>query len=202
MGRASDWKFLLTSKFPELKFKVVNSFKSGNSTINVLFVRTADKKEAVKDFLAKLADQVNLLEEGEDYMFMEVNVNEEVFEPELFAKHKCFQINGVVLQNVSVVFEVGSYNRDNLSNLYNGLQKFGNVEMLFLGKARFPTITLSTQQTNVLHLAHENGYYDFPRRVNAEELARKLNLKPSTVNEHIRKAENKLVKYFLEQKVR
>ncbi len=203
MERENDWKLMVARKFPAMKLKVINSFKSEQSTINVLFARTEEsKKEHVKEFLSKLADEVNLLEEGEDYLFLEVSVNDKFFEQELFAKHKCFQINGVMLQDSSVVFEVGSYSRENLSRLYDELQKSANVEMLFLGKSRFPTITLSTQQTTVLHLAFENGYYDFPRRINAEELSRKLGLKASTVNEHIRKAENKLVKYFLEQKVR
>jgi len=202
MERENDWKLLVARKFPALKFKVVNSFRFDKCVTNVLFVRANGQKQTVENFLSKFADEVNLLEEGEDYMFLEVCVSETFFEQELFAKHRCFQINGVMLQNLNVVFEVGSYDRENLSRLYNELQKHCSVEMLFLGKARFPTITLSSQQTTVLHLAHENGYYDFPRKINAEELSRKLSLKASTVNEHIRKAENKLVKYFLEQKVR
>jgi len=202
MEKENDWKLLVARKFPGLKFKVVNSFKFDKCVANVLFVRAAEEKQTVKNFLSKFADEVNLLEEGEDYMFLEVCVSETFFEQELFAKHRCFQINGVLLQNSSVVFEVGSYERENLSRLFNELQKYVSVEMLFLGRSRFPTITLSKQQTIVLHLAFDNGYYDFPRKINAEELSRKLSLKASTVNEHIRKAENKLVKYFLEQKVR
>jgi predicted DNA binding protein len=37
------------------------------------------------------------------------------------------------------------------------------------------------------------GYYEIPRRFDSEQLAKKLNLGRSTVAEHLRKAEQRLI---------
>jgi predicted DNA binding protein len=37
------------------------------------------------------------------------------------------------------------------------------------------------------------GYYDVPRRISSEELSRHLNADKSTIVEHLRKAEKKLI---------
>ena len=52
---------------------------------------------------------------------------------------------------------------------------------------------LTTKQRQALLTAYALGYYDIPRRITSEELSRHLNLNKSTVVEHIRKAEKKLL---------
>jgi predicted DNA binding protein len=52
---------------------------------------------------------------------------------------------------------------------------------------------LTKRQRDILFLAFELGYYHQPKRVNSEELAIRLNLKRSTVVEHLRKAESRLL---------
>jgi len=202
LEREDDWKLLLTQQFPDLKFKVVNSFLANpNLNVSVVFVRTKSKQKLL-NFMKSLVKECNVLEQGDDYMFLEVFANTSFFEKELFHKYKCFQMNGLLLHNGNVVYELGSSKRENLTALFNQLKKLVKVNMLSLSPSKFQTLNLSSQQSLVLQLAYENGYYDFPRGATAENLAVKLKLKPSTVNEHIRKAENKVMKYVLEKKVK
>ena len=56
-----------------------------------------------------------------------------------------------------------------------------------------PMSSLTDRQREILVEAYERGYYDVPRRINSEELASTLKLDKSTVVEHLRKAENRLV---------
>jgi DNA-binding CsgD family transcriptional regulator len=60
----------------------------------------------------------------------------------------------------------------------------GNRDMLSL---------LTTRQREVFERAVESGYYEIPRRLNQTELAELLGCAPSTVDEHLRKAESKLL---------
>jgi predicted DNA binding protein len=41
--------------------------------------------------------------------------------------------------------------------------------------------------------AFKQGYYDLPRKINSEQLAKKLDLVSSTLVEHLRKAERRLL---------
>ncbi|UVE51161.1 helix-turn-helix domain-containing protein [Haloferax larsenii] len=52
---------------------------------------------------------------------------------------------------------------------------------------------LTRRQREVLETAVENGYYDIPRQVSIETLAAELDCSPSTVSEHLRKVESKVL---------
>ncbi len=56
-----------------------------------------------------------------------------------------------------------------------------------------PLNDLTEKQRSVLVSAFEHGYYETPRRISSQELAKKLKLKSSTLVEHRRKAEQRLL---------
>lgn len=58
---------------------------------------------------------------------------------------------------------------------------------------------LTDRQREVLHTAHEEGYYERPRAKTGQEIARELGISPTTFQEHVRSAEHKIVKFLLEE---
>jgi predicted DNA binding protein len=52
---------------------------------------------------------------------------------------------------------------------------------------------LTHRQRQMLLVAYALGYYDVPRRISSDELSRHLNIDKSTIVEHLRKAERKLI---------
>lgn len=56
-----------------------------------------------------------------------------------------------------------------------------------------PADRLSRRQREAFRLARTRGYYDYPRRVDARELAAELDISKTTFLEHLRKAESKLL---------
>jgi hypothetical protein len=62
-----------------------------------------------------------------------------------------------------------------------------------------PLTQLTEKQRQVLLAAYKLGYYDIPRKITSEELAKKLGLVDSTVVEHLRKAEKRLITQMIEQ---
>jgi predicted DNA binding protein len=55
------------------------------------------------------------------------------------------------------------------------------------------TDDLSERQREVFELARRRGYYDWPRHVTASELAEEMDVSKTTLLEHLRKAEAKLL---------
>ncbi len=53
---------------------------------------------------------------------------------------------------------------------------------------------LSRQQSRVVEHAFERGYYEWPRQVTATDLAADLDISKSTVLEHLRRAESKVLR--------
>jgi hypothetical protein len=60
-----------------------------------------------------------------------------------------------------------------------------------------PLSKLTEKQREVIIAAYKLGYYDLPRKVNSEKLAEKLNIGNSTLGEHLRKAERRLLQHIL-----
>lgn len=55
---------------------------------------------------------------------------------------------------------------------------------------------ITPKQLEIFQLACDYGYYDVPKKISIEELAQKTGLSPSTLAEHLRKAEAKLLPIF------
>ncbi|MBI2045757.1 helix-turn-helix domain-containing protein [Candidatus Pacearchaeota archaeon] len=59
---------------------------------------------------------------------------------------------------------------------------------------------LSPQQLEALRLAFENGYYEFPKKTNLDKLARLMKIKKATYQEHLKRAESKIIPFIIGQK--
>jgi hypothetical protein len=82
------------------------------------------------------------------------------------------------------------------------LQKTGlHPEIVSLTDAVFslnsPLERLTDKQKTVIIDAFKNGYYDFPRKIGSEALAKKLGIREPTLVIHRRKAERKLFAHIL-----
>jgi hypothetical protein len=81
--------------------------------------------------------------------------------------------------------------------------RFPGLEVRRLGRSvagagAMDTVTvdrgrLTDRQLEVLETAHRLGYFDCPRAANATEVAAALGIDPSTLSEHLRAAQRKLV---------
>ena len=61
-------------------------------------------------------------------------------------------------------------------------------------KADSPLSVLTGKQRKVLVTAYSMGYYDLPRKISSNEMARLLKIDRSTLAEHLRKAERRMIR--------
>lgn len=59
--------------------------------------------------------------------------------------------------------------------------------------------TLTERQDTVITAASNAGYFDWPRKSTAEEVAEDLGMAPPTMHEHLREAERKLVEVYIDE---
>jgi predicted DNA binding protein len=105
-------------------------------------------------------------------------------------------VNGEESWNVVIP----SINKDACLEL---IETFGKVINLNMGYPKFidPVELLSRltkRELDVIRVAYELGYYEFPKDVHLKDIARKTNLSIPTVNEYIRHSQRKILSLFIE----
>ncbi len=88
-----------------------------------------------------------------------------------------------------------------LDQFLNKLQDYGKIRLISAQKPDHSPEELldmlTPRQRDVIILAKDLGYYEWPRKINAGQIAKHLNISKSTVIEHLRRAENSLITQIL-----
>src|SRR5213593_3243636 len=124
----------------------------------------------------------------------------------VFEKYNFMQVPPEVMTDGWEHYRLIGFDEHDLSGMLRRLDQIGKAEVLY--KKAIPEgmtddsfmISLSSlfgqlteKQLKALVAAVEGGYYEIPKRVTAEELARQHRQPRTTFEEHIRKAESKVV---------
>ncbi len=101
-------------------------------------------------------------------------------------------------------FRVLNFEEERTKELFHALNRLGPTELIrkreiplnFLPSSVWVNslfADLTTKQMDALLKAHRYGYYSSPREVTTESIARSLGVSRSTYEEHLRKAENRIM---------
>lgn len=86
---------------------------------------------------------------------------------------------------------------ENLQNILKFSKLLGKITAVSYDDANYNGYdllsNLTKKEQKVMLMAIEHGYYEYPRKISATRLADDLNNSKSTVIEHLRKAENKII---------
>jgi len=103
-------------------------------------------------------------------------------------------------------WEIASWERAELMKLINTAIKKYKGELLTIKQTKLEDIflphimpKLTNMQKKVIELAYKSGYYSYPRKTNIKKIARQLRISFATCQEHLRKAEIKLLPLMIEK---
>jgi predicted DNA binding protein len=104
------------------------------------------------------------------------------------------------------IYEIASWDKKPLMGFVKMAKKHMQGELLKLKKEKvadlfIPHITtkLTEKQLQAISLANSYGYYNYPRRINQEQLAKIMKLSKSTFQSHLRAAEKKIMPFLIGQ---
>ena len=121
-----------------------------------------------------------------------------------FYSYAIIQIDPTLIQkDGTYVWTVGSWDREEILKLFEEAKRTFGAELVKIKQENVEDISLfgvsphlTSQQKTAVELAINRGYYDYPRKVRLEELAKMMKVSYSTFQEHLRKAEQKLLPYY------
>lgn len=89
---------------------------------------------------------------------------------------------------------------EDLNKVLRLMSTYGEVQNVIFEEATFsndPLSGLTRRQRDLLLAAKQYGYYEYPRRINSQQLAEKVGISKATAIEHLRKAEARLISTLL-----
>ncbi len=102
-------------------------------------------------------------------------------------------------------WEMACWDKEPLIEILNRLPKEFEIKLKSITQTKLDEIflphilpKLSYKQKEVINLAVKKGYYEFPRKVNLDDLAKELKISKPTLQQHLRTAEKKLVPFLTE----
>ncbi|UCE37475.1 MAG: helix-turn-helix domain-containing protein [Thermoplasmata archaeon] len=102
----------------------------------------------------------------------------------------------IVTEDKCTVSYIGE--NENLTKFVELVKKYGGtITNMSFKKAVYQKqdiiSILTDKQRDILIAANKHGYYDYPKKINSEQLAKKVNLSKATLVQHMRKAEGRLM---------
>jgi predicted DNA binding protein len=98
------------------------------------------------------------------------------------------------------VYRIFVPKRSLLKNFVSDLEESGLEPDLLKIDLRLRIAKLTPTQIRALILAYENGFFDYPKKINLERLSEIMGVKPSTLDEILRRGLRKLVEEYLNRK--
>jgi predicted DNA binding protein len=158
-------------------------------------LRAGDRLEAFEDRLAESDEVLNVAPLDDEFLVV--------------TKHSCgayaaiYQNHGILRRENQIsarnrVYNIIFFDRSDLKSMVRDFREIGEVTLESLHELRHPTTTLTARQREVVEFALEMGYFEWPRRTSSEDLAAELGITRATCLEHLRKAEEKLLRQALD----
>jgi predicted DNA binding protein len=98
------------------------------------------------------------------------------------------------------IYEIGSWRREKLQHIISLLKEYRGAKLLRFSEEKISNITLlgllpelTEKQRKALGFAIKNGYYNYPRKIELDKLAKLMGTSLSTYREHLRVAEKKVM---------
>jgi len=125
----------------------------------------------------------------------------------VFVKHNCLVLQPVVHAEGWERYRLVAFSKKDLEELFKEMDTSGDVEVTSMKTVEEGAVSdnllisasdllgnLTANQANALEAALDSGYYDVPKGATTEKIATKLGVPRTTYEEHLRKAESKVMR--------
>lgn len=106
------------------------------------------------------------------------------------------------------IITLGCFRRDPLIKIADIVKKNYGGKLISIQQKNIKSISVMTlhpeltdKQKKAIELAIKNGYYEYPRKIELEKLAKIMKVSYSTYQAHLRKAEKSLIPFFFEKSI-
>ncbi len=166
-------------------------------TCGFMFGEEENKKAMVKDMKQQKA--LVKLEIKDDFAIL--IIEEPIFSEPIYDPRIIWPFPVIInCKEKTHTWYLASFHKELLIKVHKFAKKYLKGKLLKLKEEKISNISitrllpeLTKKQKNALGIAINNGYYDYPKKINMEKLAEIMGISYSTYQAHLKKAEGKII---------
>ncbi|AOL16541.1 hypothetical protein BFU36_07335 [Sulfolobus sp. A20] len=201
-----DWSLLTRSFDVIVTSRYFYPYKEKGYSLEV--IRVEGKKDEIRDFIKKLNKSSNIKK-----VINIIKINNIQYDIiflgdyEEMVKYVFLERNGILRKSVVKdglkIFDVYfiRYNKTQVENIYDILRDKGRILRFNINKNdknKLKTLSendyLTPNEKLLLEFAYKNGFFDTPRKIDLDHIAKNFKLSKTTANFHIRNGIKKILK--------
>ena len=167
-----------------------------------IFGEEKNKKAAIREF-KKSEETVKFEQEGN---FI-INITKQPLFTEPVYHPEIIRLNPVIINKTGYhIWNLASFNRKLLEKVLDFSEKYLGARVLKFREEKISNISftsllpeLTDNQKKAMEIAINQGYYNYPKKIKMEELAKKMKISYSTYQAHLKKAEGKILPHIYEE---
>ncbi len=109
---------------------------------------------------------------------------------------ECFLTSALLKEDGKVEWKLITGGEGSLLELINKLENYGCDVELKSSQRLSKRAQLTKRQEEIIQIALEKGYYDIPKKITIDKLAKNFKVSPSTLAEILQRGEKKIMKQF------
>lgn len=192
------WIGDLSRRYPDTVFRILAAYPGEESGVAMVEVESTDAAAVIRDLEAfEEVAQLDLLRAFDEEVLLQLETTEPVLLVPLQASGAMLDLPFEV-QDGEVSWQVTT-TRERLSTLGDQLETLGiEFEVESVARQVEPDRLLTDRQETLVHTAVDAGYYEVPRTCTLTDVADAAGIAKSTASETLHRAEEAIVKDFVE----
>jgi len=180
----------------------LSSFQQGKEMIVNITGTILGKESDKKNFFKELSKSSRVIDFEVNSDFLIGTIKEPSISMEFYNKDIFHLTPTIISENIETM-TLGSFKKENLIKAIAVFESLHNAKIKYIKNKKIKNISivkqnpdLTDKQKEAIGLAIKHGYYDYPRKIDVQDLAKESKLSFSTFHAHLRKAEQKLMPFF------
>ncbi len=185
----------------------IGEFRKGGriyfTSVNTIQGREEDKEAFIKDLSED--KRVDKIERNGDMFFILNSRDPKTKHLRGYRESQVFFVKPVVQKGGFEYWEIASWGKEGVVDFYNYAKENRQTELMKMKQEKLtdlyvPNIMkhLTEKQKQAIETAYKAGYYEYPKRTDLRKLAKMAGISLTTFQEHLKKAENKLISAQIE----
>ncbi len=185
----------------------INYFEEKNKILLIGLQILSGKQKNIDQYIRKTKKVMHIERVSYNTILFRTKIKKNIDYYKNLYNNKAFYQSPIIHKEGMEIFSISSWDRKVLSKIIKNIQENKNTthfRILRFQRTKMKEIfipqildKLTRRQREIVSFAKQKGYFDYPKKITLQDMAKQLNVNKSTLHEIIRRAESRIMNFFI-----